>query len=397
MTRRRFALVALVIGAAFAQPTAQSPLRAPAFDRSRQFVPAELLIGFKAAPGLDIANVYALHGLQESERLDSPNGGLPLRRVKFPRTPGANLAEQTQEIIDRLTRHPLVRFAEPNYIVHSSEIPNDPRFSELYGLHNVDESSGRPDADVDAPEAWDRTTGSPQVIVFVIDSGIDYHHPDLTGNLWTNQAESSGLPNVDDDGNGYVDDVHGINAINGSGDPADDMGHGTHVAGIIGAEGNNGIGVVGMAWDVRIGACKFLDQEGNGTVDDAVQCFQYVNALRAAGHNVLVTNNSWGGGGFSQALRDAMAGAGQPTIQPILHACAAGNTHNDNDVAPTYPSSYDLPNIVAVAASDRETGPALSVATVHIRRPRCARRWYSFHRTCLRQFLLLRSVRIQAA
>src|SRR4029453_17620363 len=150
------------------------------------------------------------------------------------------------------------------------------------------------------------------------------------------------------------DDVHGINAINGSGDPADDMGHGTHVAGILGAEGNNGIGVVGMAWDVRIGACKFLDQEGNGTVDDAVQCFQYVNALRAAGHNVLVTNNSWGGGGFSQALRDALAGAGQPTLQPILRACAAANTHNDNDGAPTYPSSYDLPNIVAGAASDRE-------------------------------------------
>jgi subtilisin family serine protease len=353
MTGRRFALIALVVVAGLAQPTAQSPLRQAPFDRSREFVPAELLVGFRTARAADIDNVYALHGLQETRRLDSRNGP-PLRRVRFQLTPAANLAEETQQIIDRLTRHPLVRFAEPNYIVHSSEIPNDPRFNELYGLHNVDGASGRPDSDVDAPEAWDHTTGSSQVIVFVIDTGIDYHHPDLTGNLWTNPAEAAGLPNVDDDGNGYVDDVHGINAINDTGDPADDMGHGTHVAGIIGAEGDNGVGTVGMAWDVRLGACKFLDREGNGTVDAAVQCFQYINALKAAGHNVLVTNNSWGGGGFSQALRDAMAGLDQPTIQPILHACAAGNTHNDNDALPTYPSSYDLPNVVAVAASDRE-------------------------------------------
>ena len=221
------------------------------------------------------------------------------------------------------------------------------------GLHNVGTPSGRPDADVDAPEAWDHTTGDSQVIVFVIDTGLDYSHPDLTGNLWANQAEATGAPNVDDDGNGYVDDVHGINAITGSGDPADDMGHGTHVAGTIGAKGDNNIGVVGMAWDVRIGGCKFLDQRATGTTDDAVQCFQYVNALKAAGHNVLVTNNSWGGAGFSQSLRDAMAGLDQPTIQPILHAAAAGNTHNDNDACTDYPSSYDLPNLITVAATDR--------------------------------------------
>ena len=364
MLRRRLPLIALVIGASLAQPTAQAPRQSAPFDRSRQFVPAELLVGFRPAPGIEIASVYALHGLQERERLDSRNGGRPLRRVRFALTPGASLAEQTQEVIDRLNRHPLVRFAEPNYILHSSEIPNDPRFSELYGLHNVGTPSGRPDADVDAPEAWDHTTGDSQVIVFVIDTGLDYSHPDLTGNLWANQAEATGAPNVDDDGNGYVDDVHGINAITGSGDPADDMGHGTHVAGTIGAKGDNNIGVVGMAWDVRIGGCKFLDRAGYGTTDDAVQCFQYVNALKAAGHNVLVTNNSWGGAGFSQSLRDAMAGLDQPTIQPILHAAAAGNTHNDNDAVPDYPSSYDLPNLITVAATDRYDWSRVSAATV---------------------------------
>lgn len=352
---RRFVLTAVCIAICLGQlASAQQPPSPPPFDRSRQFVPAELLIGFRPGSGLDIAAVYQLHGLEERERLDPRGGVLALRRVRFPLTPGADLAAETQRVITQLTRHPLVRFAEPNYILHTSIVPNDPRFNELYGFHNIDAASGKPDADVDGPEAWDRTTGSSEVIVFVIDSGVDYGHVDLAGSLWTNQAEALGQPNVDDDGNGYVDDVHGINAITGSGDPADDMGHGTHVAGTIGAEGNNGIGVVGMAWDVRIGACKFLDQTGTGTLDDAVQCFHYVNALKAAGHNVLVANNSWGGSGFSQALRDAMAGLDQPTIQPILHACAAGNTHNNNDAAPNYPSNYDLPNIIAVAATDRE-------------------------------------------
>jgi serine protease len=353
---RRFSLLAIIITVGLAQltsaPQTQSP---PEFDRSRRFVPAELLVGFRPGAGPpDIAAVYQLHGLEERETLDTRGGATALRRVVFPLAPGENLEEQTQRVITRLMRHPRVRFAEPNYIFHTSELPNEPRFGELFGLDNTGQTDGRPDADVDGPEAWDRTTGSSQVIAFVIDTGVDYGHEDLAGNLWTNTAEASGQTGVDDDNNGYVDDVHGINAITGSGDPADDMGHGTHVAGILGAKGNNGIGVVGVMWNVRIGACKFLDQFGNGTLDDAVQCFQYVNRLKAAGHNVLVTNNSWGGGGFSQALRDAMAGVDQPAIQPILHACAAGNASNNNDAAPTYPSNYDLPNIIAVAATDRQ-------------------------------------------
>jgi subtilisin family serine protease len=330
--------------------TAQPPAPFRAFDRSRDYVPGELLVGFRPGAAPDIAAVYQLFGLEERERLDA--GAAALRHVRFSLSPGVSVAEQTAQVITRLAGHPLVRFVEPNYIFHTSRVPSDPRFAELYGLHNTD--PGERDADIDAPEAWDVTTGDSNVIVFVIDTGIDYTHPDLVDNLWTNAAEAGGMPGIDDDNNGYIDDVHGINAITGSGDPMENHGHGTHVAGTIGAQGNNGVGVVGVAWDIKIGACKFLDQYGNGSLTDAIECFRYANLMKANGYDIKATNNSWGGGGYSQALRDAMAGLDQPTIEPILHACAAGNSHSDNDVTLNYPSSYDLPNIVAVAATERQ-------------------------------------------
>jgi subtilisin family serine protease len=358
MIRRLLLLAAVAVSVFTSVGSAQAPPQAPprgpgVLDRSRSFVRGELLVGFRDGAGpADIAGVYQRHALEERENLDAGRLQRALRRVAFPLTAGEDVAEQTERAISILMRNPLVRFAEPNYLLHTSQLPNDPRFGDLYGLHNIGQTSGAPDADIDAPEAWNRTTGSSNVIVFVIDTGVDDGHEDLAANLWTNAAEASGQPNVDDDGNGYVDDVHGINAITGSGNPMDDHGHGTHVGGAIGAKGNNGIGVVGVAWNVRIGACKFLDNTGNGTLADAVECFQYVNALKAAGHNVVVTNNSWSGGGFSQALVDAMAGVDQPAIQPILHACAAGNSGSNIDLLASYPSSYDLANIVAVAATD---------------------------------------------
>jgi PKD repeat protein len=356
MLRRLLLLVAVVVSALVPAASAPPPPQSATFlDRSRSFVPGELLVGFRAGAGpAEISGVYRLHGLEERQNLDAGPSRRTLRRVAFPLAPGEELAEQTERTISRLMRHPLVRFAEPNYILHTSQLPNDPRFGELYGLHNIGQTNGTVDADVDGPEAWDRSTGSSTVIVFVIDTGVDYGHEDLAANLWTNPLEASGQPNVDDDANGYVDDLHGINTITGSGNPMDDMGHGTHVAGTIGAEGNNGVGVVGAIWDVKIGACKFLGSTGSGTTNDAIECFQYVNRLKASGQNIVVTNNSWGGGGFSQALQDAMAAVDQPTIQPILHACAAGNEDTDNDILPNFPSSFDLPNIIVVAATDNQ-------------------------------------------
>lgn len=252
-------------------------------------------------------------------------------------------------MIQSLATQPGVAYAEPNYLWSAASIPNDTSFGELWGLNNTGLAGGTVDADIDAAEAWDLSTGSSNIIVGVVDTGVDYNHPDLAANIWSNPGEVNGLPNVDDDGNGYIDDIHGINSITGSGDPMDDNSHGTHVSGTIGAQSNNGVGVAGVNWNVSIVATKFLGANGSGSTADAIECFQYLNNLRAAGYNVVLTNNSWGGGGFSQALMDAMFGA----AGSILHVAAAGNSNSNNDVTPTYPAGYELPNIVSVAATDR--------------------------------------------
>ncbi len=199
------------------------------------------------------------------------------------------------------------------------------------------------DNDIDAPEAWDITTGSTNIVVAVIDSGIDYRHPDLAANMWVNRAELNGIHGVDDDDNGYVDDIYGYDFCNSDPDPIDDHCHGTHVAGTIGAVGNNGIGVAGVCWNVRIMALKFLAESGSGTDSDAIECIDY--AIR---NGARIMNNSWGGGGFSQAVMDTISVANDAGV---LFVAAAGNSAGDNDQYPEYPSGYDVPNVIAVAAT----------------------------------------------
>ena len=320
----------------------------------------EVLINFK--PGITIAevrNFYAEHGLNEKGKLGHRRDQSPrlrLAKVKNPR----KMADPIS-FVKTLERDPRVDYAELNYILSISGPPDDPKLGELWGLDNTGQTSGTIDADIDALEAWDVTTGSAAVVVGIIDTGVAYDHADLVSNLWTNPGESGLDANgndkatngIDDDNNGYVDDVHGINAITDNGDPWDDHGHGTHVAGTIGARGNNGVGVAGVNWTVQIVSCKFLDSTGAGNVADAVKCFKYFNYLKQVqGQNILVTNNSWGGGGFSQSTMDSMAALDQPGMAPILHAVAAGNSSNDNDTSISYPSGYDLDNIIAMAATD---------------------------------------------
>lgn len=240
----------------------------------------------------------------------------------------------------------------PNFRRHILDTtPNDTLFTDLWGLHNTGQNGGTADVDIDAPAAWDITTGSSSVIVAVIDTGIDYNHPDLMANLWQNPGETPGN-GIDDDGNGFVDDVYGINAITMTGDPLDDHGHGTHCAGTIGAEGNNGTGVVGVNWSVKIIGVKFLDAMGHGTDADAITCLDYLIDLKInRGQNIVVTNNSWGGGDSNAALESAISASG---TAGMVFCAAAGNDGTDNDTTPHYPSSYTGSNIIAVTSFDHD-------------------------------------------
>jgi hypothetical protein len=218
--------------------------------------------------------------------------------------------------------------------------------SEEWGLTN--------DRGVSALSAWDINSGSASVVVAVIDTGVDYNHPDLAANIWANPGEVAGN-GVDDDGNGYVDDVHGINALQDAvnkGDPMDDNRHGTHVAGTIGAVGDNGVGISGIAKQVKIMPIKFMDAGGSGRLSDAITAIDYMVMMKTNyGVNIVVSNNSWGGGGYSQALEMAIQRA---QAAGIVFVAAAGNDAADIDLFPAYPASYEVANVVAVAAIDRD-------------------------------------------
>jgi len=233
--------------------------------------------------------------------------------------------------------------------VHQFNVmPNDPQVGQLWGMENSGQTGGTRDADIDAAAAWGISTGSRNVVVAVIDTGVDWRHPDLAANLWVNAGETAN--GLDDDGNGLVDDVYGYNFAANTGDPMDDNGHGTHVAGTIAAVGDNGVGVAGVNWSGSIMALKFLRADGSGTTSDAIRAINYATMQRVRfGVNVRVINMSWGGGGFSSALRDAIQAAGDAGI---LAVAAAGNSARNNDLNPQYPSSYDCSTLVAVAATD---------------------------------------------
>jgi len=248
--------------------------------------------------------------------------------------------------------NPAVRYAEPDYTYQALTIPNDPMFARQWSLHNEGQMGGTPDVDIDAPEAWSQAIGGTNILVAVLDSGVDYNHEDLASNMWVNTGE---IPDdgKDNDGNGYVDDVHGFNTYNDNSSVMDDHGHGTHVASIIGAVGNNGIGLAGVNWRVKIVPVKFLNFAGNGGVSDCVEGMQYA---RKVGAKVVL--NAFGNydyaGAYMQSVKDAIESC---KTAGMLFVMAAGNTNENIDLtmpleSMSYPARYDCDNIISVLATD---------------------------------------------
>jgi subtilisin family serine protease len=282
-------------------------------------------------------------------------------------------AARTQRLKDRIAAlrdTGRFEYVEPDFIRNQSAVPSDTAFADgtLWALRNTGQNSGLTGADIGAVAAWDITTGSNDVIVAVVDSGIRYTHQDLAANMWHNPGESGGgkeTNGIDDDGDGYVDNVYGINAVTGSGDPMDDFIHGSFVAGIIGAAANDAGPHVGVAWKVSLMACKFLDSSGGGYTSDGVECLEFALAKGAR-----VINASYSGDYFSQAEYEAIKSLRD---HGVLFVTSSGNDGRNTDAFPSYPSSIDLHNVIAVAATDRtdnlESSSNYGAASVHLGAP----------------------------
>lgn len=317
--------------------------------------PTRIVARFAPGVNANTANAFLQEADLEISKSVTLVPGLVALDVPAALKGGANLADPAGALLDKiaaLQRTGQFAYVEPDYIVSINATPTDARFVDgtLWGLRNLGQNGGVRGADIGVTNAWDLTTGSTNVLVAVIDTGIRYTHVDLAAQMWRNPGEIPGN-GIDDDGDGYVDNVFGINAITGSGDPFDDNDHGTHVSGTIGAQGNGGGGHVGVAWTLRLMGCKFLSAAGSGSGFDAIECIDF-----AVKKGASILNNSWGGGGFSQALFDSISAARDAGV---LFVAAAGNSANDNDTFPAYPASYQLDNIIAVAALDRRDSLAV--------------------------------------
>ena len=344
-------IIIMVMGAGLlllAVGTASADARKPVVKDKDQFVPHEILVKFK--PGTD-ETAKAIVRQQLDARLVNVINSI---RVEYWQLP---IDTDTIEAVDLLNNMPVIDYAEPNYLYSPQLLPNDPDFNRSWYLNNtgqeINGARGRSGADISAPGAWDMETGNQDMVIAVIDSGVAFDHPDLKDNVWTNKNEiaDNGL---DDDNNGYVDDIHGWDFVNQDNNPSDyskDLygnGHGTHVAGIIAASGNNGLGTVGVMWHAKMMPLQifdlFEDSPFNATTMNIVLAVLY-----AVDNGAKIINCSFGGPSFSRAQYEAYQFAEQ---NGALVVAAAGNDGRDNDDFPTYPASYDLENIIAVAASD---------------------------------------------
>jgi len=338
----RFSRLSVIVFSAFLIAIA-----AEAKETEKKFdaIPGEYVVGLtKEAKTFNVFEILKMLNVSNVEIVNEREGVYLVVR---------SIAEKSGAAIEDMMKSGILRYAEPNYLYYAdsfAQVPDDPDLPVLWGMKNSGQldSQGRPgieQMDSGASDAWQLTQGSSDVIVAVIDTGVDYTHPDLRENAWVNEAELNGVPGVDDDGNGYVDDIHGYDFANDDGDPMDDNNHGTHCAGTIAAKGNNGLGVVGVSWNAKIMGVKFLTGSGSGSLANAVKSIDYVTQSPA-----FFSSNSWGGGPASQAMKEAIQRAGE---KGKLFVAAAGNSSSNNDTTPQYPASYDSDNIISVAAIDR--------------------------------------------
>lgn len=333
----------LLLAAVVAAPAAAVWMPSPILPTERpEFVPGELIIKFRPEVGETARQTFLVENGLTVER--TYRIGAQLVRLQE----GARVNERAASLAARDE----IVYADPNYYRYLDGIPNDSRFDEMWGMHNTGQSGGTADADIDAPEAWEITTGSSEIVVAVLDSGMDHLHEDLADNLYINPGET---PNngIDDDGNGYVDDVRGWDFRSDDNDPSPSgqgcVGHGTHTAGTVGAVGNNGVGVTGVAQNVKLMPLRafypFLVILCTAQDADLLDAVEYMGIM-----GVDISNNSWGGTGFSNAMKDAIAASRH------LFVASAGNNGANNDTNPSYPASYDLDNIVSVASTtDNDT------------------------------------------
>lgn len=310
-------------------------------------VPLLILVPPVAAVQPEVLIKWRTLSVSQSQSLSAPNprSALPRLGAEYRRTVGdarwdvVALPEgaDVRAWVERVRNDPAVAHVEPNRRYRAFTTVNDRLFPQLYGLTQIG-----------APAAWDTTNGNANIVVAVLDTGLNLTHPDLVPVLWTNTLEVPGN-GVDDDANGVVDDVHGADFVDGDGDPTDDAGHGSHVAGIIAGAGNNQIGGVGVAYGCRVLPVRVLSADGGALTSEFVEAFAYVRALKTRGVNVRLINNSWGGSFPSLAMFEAIAACAEAGI---LSVCAAGNDAQDTDFLAAYPAAYDTPGVLSIAASD---------------------------------------------
>jgi subtilisin family serine protease len=311
----------------------------PGIKEGWEYVPGEVLVSFREST--DPVTINSVHGRLRSTFLQKVPGRIERVRIREGLT--------VEEAVRKYSVNPEVRSVQPNFIYHLESTPNDTSFSTLWGLNNTGQTvngvSGTADADIDAPEAWDRVTGSGTVVVAVIDTGVDYTHPDMEGNIWHNRGETDCSDGIDNDGNGFIDDCNGWDFVGDDNDPSDLNGHGTHVAGILGAVGNNSEGITGVNWSSKVMVLKAGGIGGFFTTATLVAAIDY-----AVSNGANIINASYGGSVFDQLQYDAIRAAGDAGL---LFIAAAGNERVNTDINPHYPSGYYLHNIISVAASDQ--------------------------------------------